>query len=172
MVERRIQDAKFPSVKSLDSFDFLALPSLDDTLVRELTRSEYVLRRENVLAVGNSGTGNSHTGESHMALGRGLAACQNRLLVGYTTAAEPVHELIDACNEKRLLQLQRQFACHKLLIIDERGFVPLSQTGARLLFEVFSQRYECGSTVVTGNLPFDEWTEGVCFGASVRRAAR
>ena len=153
MVERRIKEAKFPAVKSLDSFDFTALPSLNKTLVLELARSEYVLRRENVIAVGNSGTG-----KSHVALGLGLAACQKGLSVGFITAAALVHELIEARDEKRLLRLQRQLAGYKLLIIDELGYVPLSQTGAELLFEVFSQRYERGSTIVTSNLPFDEWT--------------
>src|SRR5476649_2720838 len=78
--------------------------------------------------------------------------------VGFTTAAAVVHEMIEARDEKRLLRLQRQLAGYKLLIIDELGYVPLSQTGAELLFEVFSQRYERGSTIVTSNLPFDEWT--------------
>jgi DNA replication protein DnaC len=153
MVERRIKAAKFPTVKSLDSFDFAALPSLNKALVMELARSEYVERRENIIAVGNSGTGKSHIG-----LGLGLAACQKGLSVGFTTAAALVHELIEARDEKRLLRLQRQFAAYKLLIIDELGYVPLSQTGAELLFEVFSQRYERGATIVTSNLPFDEWT--------------
>ena len=88
----------------------------------------------------------------------GLAACQKGLSVGFITAAALVHELIEARDEKRLLRLQRQVAGYKLLIIDELGYVPLSQTGAELLFEVFSQRYERGSTIVTSNLPFDEWT--------------
>jgi DNA replication protein DnaC len=153
MVERRIKAAKFPTVKSLDSFDFAALPTLNKALVMELARSEYVERHENIIAVGNSGTGKSHIG-----LGLGLAACQKGLSVGFTTAAALVHELIEARDEKRLLRLQRQFASYKLLIIDELGYVPLSQTGAELLFEVFSQRYERGSTIVTSNLPFDEWT--------------
>jgi len=153
MVERRIKDAKFPAVKSLDSFDFLALPSLNKALVLELARSEYVSRRENIIAVGNSGTG-----KTHIVLGLGLAACQKGLSVGFTTAAALVHELIEARDEKRLLRLQRQLATYKLLIIDELGYVPFSQTGAELLFEVFSRRYERGSTIVTSNLPFDEWT--------------
>ena len=153
MVERRIREARFTSVKSLDSFDFLALPSLNKALVLELARSEYVLRRENVIAVGNSGTG-----KTHVALGLGLAACQRGLSVGFTTAAALVHELIEARDEKRLLRLQRQMSAYKLLVIDELGYVPLSQTGAELLFEVFSQRYKRGSTIVTSNLPFDEWT--------------
>ena len=69
-----------------------------------------------------------------------------------------MHELIEARDEKRLLRLQRQLASHKLLIVDELGYVPLSQIGAELLFEVLSQRYERGATIVTSNLPFDEWT--------------
>ncbi|HEX7565740.1 MAG TPA: IS21-like element helper ATPase IstB [Bradyrhizobium sp.] len=153
MVERRIKEARFPAVKSLDSFDFTAIPSLNKVLVLELARSEYVIRRENIIAVGNSGTG-----KSHIALGLGLAACQKGLSVGFTTAAAVVHELIEARDEKRLLRLQRQLAGYKLLIIDELGYVPLSPTGGELLFEVFSQRYERGSTIVTSNLPFDEWT--------------
>jgi DNA replication protein DnaC len=78
--------------------------------------------------------------------------------VRFTTAASLVHELMEAADEKRLLRLQKQLTAYHLLIIDELGFVPLSKTGAELLFEVFSQRYERGSTLVTSNLPFDEWT--------------
>jgi DNA replication protein DnaC len=152
-VERRIKAARFPATKSLDSFNFLALPSLNKALVLELARCEYVARRENIIALGNSGTG-----KTHLALGLGLAACQKGLSVGFTTAAALVHELIEARDEKRLRRLQRQLAGYQLLIIDELGYVPLSQTGAELLFEVFSQRYERGSTLVTSNLPFDEWT--------------
>ena len=153
LVERRIRAARFPSVKSLDSYDFTALPSLNKALVLELARCEYLARRENVIALGNAGTG-----KTHLALGLGLAACQKGLAVGFTTAAALVHELIEARDEKRLLRLQRQLAACTLLIIDELGYVPLSPTGAELLFEVFSQRYERGSVIVTSNLPFDEWT--------------
>ena len=153
LVERRIRAARFPAVKSLDSYDFAALPSLNKLLVLELARCEYIERRENVIAVGNAGTG-----KTHVALGLGLAACQKGLSVSFTTAAALVHELIEARDEKRLLRLQRQLAKVKLLIIDELGYVPLSPTGAELLFEVFSQRYERGTTIVTSNLPFDEWT--------------
>ena len=152
-VERRIRQARFPAVKSLDSFDFAAIPSLNKLLVLELARCEYVERRENVIALGNSGTG-----KTHVALGLGMAACQKGLAVGFTTAAALVHELIEARDERRLLRLQKQLAACRLLIIDELGYVPLSPTGAELLFEVFSQRYERGSVIVTSNLPFDEWT--------------
>jgi len=154
MVDRRIKAARFPATKSLDTFDFLAIPSLNKALVLELARCEYIDRRDNVIALGNSGTG-----KTHVALGLGLAACQRGLSVGFTTAAALVHELIEARDERRLLNLQRKLARLKLLIVDELGFVPLSKTGAELLFEVFSQRYERGSVLATSNLPFDEWTE-------------
>ena len=159
MVQRRIRAARFPAarfpaVKSLDTFDFLTIPSVNKPLVMQLARCEYVERRENVITIGNSGTG-----KTHIALGLGLAACQRGMSVGFTTAAALVHELMEARDDRRLLNLQRQLARLKLLIIDELGFVPLSTTGAELLFEVFSQRYERGSILVTTNLPFDEWTE-------------
>jgi len=107
-----------------------------------------------VLALGNSGTG-----KTHLALALGLVACQKGYRVRFTTAAAMVHELIEARDEKRLLRLEKQLASYELLIVDELGFVPLSKSGAELLFEVFSQRYERGSTMVTSNLPFQEWTE-------------
>ena len=154
MVQRRVRAARFPAVKSLDTFDFMAIPSVNKSLVMELARCEYIQRQENVITVGNSGTG-----KTHVALGLGLAACQRGMSVGFTTAASLVHELMEARDERRLLNLQRQFSRLNLLIIDEQGFVPLSPTGAELLFEVFSQRYERGSILVTTNLPFDEWTE-------------
>jgi DNA replication protein DnaC len=158
VVERRIRQARFPAVKSFDTFDFTAIPSLNKLLVLELARCEYILRRDNIIALGNSGTGKTHIG-----LSLGLAACQKGFSVAFTTAAGLVHQLMEARDERRLLKLQRDLAAVKLLIIDELGYVPFSTAGAELLFEVFSQRYERGSTIVTSNLPFEEWTS--VFGA-------
>jgi DNA replication protein DnaC len=180
--DRRIRQAKFPVVKSLDSFDFLAIPTLNKNMVLDLARSEFLSRRENLLVLGNSGTG-----KTHIALALGLAACQRRgpadrsssvgwqcgHRVRFITAAALVSELIEARDEKRLLRFQtgvpgkrsllagveKQMASYELLIVDELGFVPLSKTGAELLFELLSQRYERASTLVTSNLPFAEWTE-------------
>ena len=153
LVERRIRQAHFPATKSLDTFAFTAIPSLNKMLVLELARCEFILRRENIIALGNSGTG-----KTHIALSLGLAACQKGFSVAFTTAAALVHQLMEARDERRLIKLQRDLLAVKLLIIDELGYVPLSPTGAELLFEVFSQRYEHGSTIVTSNLPFEEWT--------------
>ena len=158
LVERRIRAAHFPAVKSLDTFDFTAIPSLNKMLVLDLARCDYINAHDNIIALGNSGTG-----KTHVALALGLAACQRGLSVGFMTAAGLVHQLMEARDERRLLRLQAQLASLKLLIIDELGYVPLSQTGAELLFEVFSQRHERGSTIVTSNLPFEDWTS--VFGA-------
>ena len=166
MVERRIRMARFPAVKSLPSqaccaypagqrisFDFKAMPSLNRMMVLDPARCDYIERRENVIAPGNSGTG-----KTHIAPGPGLAACQKGLTVGFITAAALVHGPVGARDGKRLLRFRKQLAKYKLLIIDGPGFVPLGKTGAGLLFEVFSQRYEGGSTLVTSSLPFDGWT--------------
>ena len=154
LIERRITAAHFPASKSLDAFDFLAIPSVNKPLVLDLARSGFIDRHENVIAVGNSGTG-----KTHLALGLGLAACQRGYAILFTTAAALVNQLIESRDEQRLLRFQKQLAKVQLLIVDELGFVPLSKTGAELLFEVFSQRHERGSTMVTSNLPFDEWTD-------------
>ncbi len=152
LIERRIKQARFPTVKSLDSFDFAAVPSLDKNLVLELARCEYVAREENVVAIGNFGTG-----KTHIAIGLGLAACQKGLSVGFITATSLMHELLEARDEQHLVRLQRRLAGYKVLIIDDLAYVPLSTAGAELLFDVVSQRYERGSTIITSDLPFDEW---------------
>ena len=153
LVDRRIRAAKFPAVKSLDTFDFLAIPALNKMLVLELARSEYVIRHDNIIALGNSGTG-----KTHVALALELAACQKGFPVFFTSAAALVNRLMEARDGRHLSRLLAQPAGVKLLIIDELGYVPLSPAGAELLFEVFSPRYEHASTIITSNLPFEEWT--------------
>ena len=151
-VERRIKEARFPTVKSLDSFDFTAIPSLNKTLVLELARCEYVTRRDNVIAVGNSGTG-----KTHIALGLGLAACQKGLSVGFTTAAAMVHELIEARDEAVAapaasaggLQAAHHRRARLCAAVDDRRRAPVRGLQSAL---------RRGSTIVTSNLPFDEWT--------------
>ena len=121
----------------------------------DLARCEFIERKENILALGNSGTG-----KTHIALALGLAACQKGFRVRFTTAASLAHELIEAKDERRLMRFQKMLASFELLIIDELGFVPLSKTGAELPPRIFSrQGYERSATLVTSNLPFNEWTE-------------
>lgn len=153
-VQQRIKKAKFPGLKTLEVFNFGILPNLKKQKVIELTSGEFINKHENIIAIGNSGTG-----KTHIALALGLSACQKGFSVGFTTAASLVHELIEASDEKQLLRLQKRLNSYALLIVDELGFVPFSKTGAELLFEVFSHRYERASTIVTSNLPFEEWTQ-------------
>ena len=104
MIERRLKVAKFPAVKSLDSFDFKAIPALNKMQVLELARCEWIERRENVIALGPSGAG-----KTHIALGLGLSACQKDPPVGLVTAAALVHKPMEARDERRLLRLQQQW---------------------------------------------------------------
>ena len=152
LIERRVKQARFPAAKTLDSFDFAAVPSLDKDLVLELARCDYVGHQENIIAIGNFGTG-----KTHIAIGLGMAACQKGLSVGFITATSLMHELLEARDEQRLIRLQRRLAGYKVLIIDDLAYVPLSTAGAELLFDVVSQRYERGSTIITSDLPFEEW---------------
>ena len=154
MIERRIKAAKFPATKSLDSFDFKAIPKLNKMQVLELARCNWIERRENVIALGPSGTG-----KTHVALGLGLAACQKGLSVSFTTAATLVNELMEARDERRLLRLQKQLAGHKLLIIDELGFEPMTREEASLFFRLVTYRYGRGAILITTNKSVRDWTE-------------
>lgn len=153
LIERRIREANFPARKRLDGFDFAAMPALDSSAILELARCDYIARRENVIAIGGHGTG-----KTHIAVALGMAACEKGLSVSFSTAASLVRALVEAQNERRLSRLQHRLATCQLLIIDELGYVPLSRSGGELLFEVFSQRCERGATMITSNLPVDEWT--------------
>ena len=165
MVERRIRAARFPAIKSLDTLDFPAIPSLNKALVMELARCEYIQRRENVIAVGNSGTG-----KTHVALGLGLAACQRGLSVGFTTAAALVHEMMEARDERRLLNLQKQLARLNLLIIDELGFVPLSRTGIDTSTLHLGQVSSPGLSTVRARVPDGPTSRGPALGVDLLAA--
>lgn len=152
--ERRIRDARFPVVKTIDTFDFKAQPSINQALVRELMSGEYISKRENVLMVGNPGTG-----KTHLALALGFAACAQGKKVRFTTTTAMVTALLEARESRTLQRSQKQLERLDLLILDELGYVPFSKTGAELLFEVISRAYERTSLIVTTNLPFENWTE-------------
>ncbi len=153
-VQQRIKKARFPVMKTLESFDFGAATGLKKQLILTLARCEYLDNNENVIALGNSGTG-----KTHLAIALGLAACQQGKSVYFVQAAQLVHTLLEAQEERQLLRLKKKLTGYDLLIIDELGFVPFSKSGAELLFEVFSSRYEQGSVIVTSNLPFGDWTQ-------------
>ena len=151
---RRIKAAKFPVVKTIDTFDFAAQPSINRELIIDLLRGEYMARRENILLIGNSGTG-----KTHLATALAFAACAQGYRVRYFTASGLVTHLLEKREERELERFHRQLDRHDLLVLDELGYVPFSKAGAELLFEIVSRAYERTSLIVTTNLPFENWTE-------------
>ena len=154
LVERRIKQAGFPVVKQLETLRLQGDPGAQqDAGAGSRPRRVHRAPRERNPASARAAS------ERPMSLSPSASpACQKGLGVRFATAPHLVHELIEARDEKRLLRLQAQLARVNLLIVDELGYVPLSQTGSELLFDVFSRRYENGATIVTSNLPFQEWT--------------
>jgi DNA replication protein DnaC len=152
--ERRIKEAAFPVLKTIETFDFAAQPSLNEPLVRELLRGEYISKRENLLLVGNPGTG-----KTHLASALGFAACTQGKRVRFMTTTGLVTQLLEQRETRTLQRLYKQLERLDVLILDELGYVPFSKTGAELLFDVVSRAYERTSLIVTTNLPFEQWTE-------------
>jgi DNA replication protein DnaC len=153
-VKKRIQAARFPIVRTLDTFDFTAVPSLNKAKVLELTRGDYLVKRENILFVGEIGTG-----KTHLATALALAACRQGKRVRFYTAAGLITELTEARDERRLLRLQAQLLKQDLIVLDEVGFVPFNPQGSQLLFQFCSERYQRGAMIFTTNLEFAKWTE-------------
>jgi len=152
--ERRVKAARFPVIKTLETFDFKAQPSLNQTLIRELMTGDYIDRHENVLLVGHSGTG-----KTHLSCALAFTACSQGRRVRFFMVNQLVTQLREAREERQLQRLQGQLERHDLLVLDELGYVPFSKAGAELLFEVISRAYERTSLMVTTNLPFEQWTE-------------
>ena len=152
--ERRVKAARFPVLKTLDTFDFKAQPALNQELVRQLLRGEYLDRRENVLLIGNSGTG-----KTHLATALAFAACQQGRSVRFFSATSLVTQLLEKRQDRELERFQKQLERLELIVLDELGYVPFSKAGAELLFDVIGRGYERTSLIVTTNLPFAEWTE-------------
>ena len=152
--DRRLNAAKFPTYKTLDTFDFTCQPSLNKVLISELLRGEYIDKRENILLVGNSGTG-----KTHVATALGIAACGQGKRVRFFQVTELITQLMEAREDRELTRLKKQLSKLDLLILDELGYVPASKVGAELLFDVISTAYERFSVIVTTNLPFENWTE-------------
>ena len=152
--ERRVKAARFPVLKTLDTFDLKAQPSINQELVRELSRGEYIDRRENVLLIGNSGTG-----KTHLATALGFAACQHGRKVRFFSATGLVTQLLERREDRELERFQKQLERLDLIVIDELGYVPFSKAGAELLFDVVGRAYERTSLMLTTNLPFEEWVQ-------------
>jgi DNA replication protein DnaC len=151
---KRIGQARFPTLKTLDAFDFAAIPAVNKQIILELAQCHYLEAKENVVLLGPTGTG-----KTHCAIALGVAACRQGKRVRFATAAGLINELIEAQAQLRLSKLEASLLRLDLLVLDEVGFVPFSKVGAELLFGILSDRYERGSVLVTTNLDFARWTE-------------
>lgn len=153
-LQSRIKSAGFPVHKDLDTFDFTSAKGVSKAKVLELARGAWIESHQNCILVGSSGTG-----KTHLATALGLSACRLGKRVRFYTAATLVQKLEQAQKQLTLERLQKQLDKTDLLICDELGYLSFSRSGAELLFQVFADRYERSSTLVTTNLPFSEWQQ-------------
>jgi len=151
-LQARVRAAGFPVAKDFDTFDFTAVPGLSKPKVLELARGEWIEQRANCCLIGSPGTG-----KTHVATALGLAACRQGKRVRFCTAAALVTRLEQAQKQYQLDRLLGQLDRVDLLICDELGYLSFSRGGAELLFQVFAERYERRSLLVTSNLAFSEW---------------
>jgi len=161
---RRTREAKFPLMKTLETFDSASAPELDIRLLRDLAGGGYIQERRNVIFLGRSGTG-----KTHMATALGIEACKNNFRSRFVTCYGLVNELIEARQERTLQRLIQKYVRYDLLILDELGYIPFTKEGAELLFQVLAERHERGSVMITTNLGFADWTQ--VFGDATMTAA-
>lgn len=151
-IATRIRAAGFPALKDFDTFDFTATPNLAKHKVLELTRGEWIEQHFNCCLIGGSGTG-----KTHIAIALGQALCRLGKRVKFVTAAKLVTLLEGAQQQHRLDRFLASLDRFDLLVVDELGYLSFSRVGAELLFQVFADRYERRSLLITSNLPFGEW---------------
>ncbi len=155
---RRLQAAmrssRLPAVKTLEEFDFSFQPSIKREQIESLGELSFLERRENVVLLGPPGVG-----KTHLAIGLAIAAAQSGRRVYYGTLSDLVTSLEEARAAGALKRRLAVLAAPSLLVVDEIGYLPVSQTGAMLFFQLMSRRYERASTVMTSNKGFEEWGE-------------
>lgn len=148
----RIRQADFPVEKDLEGFDFSAIAAVNKQKVLELARCEWITQRSNVCLLGQPGTG-----KTHLAVALGNSAARHGYRVRFFTAAALVNLLEEKQKQYQLDRFLHQLDRTDLLICDELGYLSFSRAGAELLFQVFADRYERRSLLITSNLAFSDW---------------
>lgn len=152
--ERRIREARFPEVKTLDQVDWSALGGISRAKIAELATCEFIDRREDIVLAGPIGTG-----KTMIATAIGVEAARRRRRVAFVRIADLVRDLVEARDDRQLGRIQKRYQRVDLLICDELGFVPFDKVGGELLFNLLADRYESRSTIITTNLGFGEWVQ-------------
>ena len=151
-VARRIQAARFPVIKTLDSFRWDWPKKINRLQIQDLFRLQFVADKANVILMGLVGLG-----KTHLATALGYAACQQGMNVLFANAIDVINTLSEAQTKGSLKSELRKYTAPSLLILDEVGYLPIDQRGADLLFQVISARYERGSIVLTTNKAYKQW---------------
>ena len=153
-LQRRLRNAHFPQMKTLEDTDLTRWPGLEAMSLRAYARGDFIKTCENLVFLGKHGTG-----KTHAAIALGIEACRQGFRVAFTTAAALVNRLVEARDDKQLKNTLNRIRRVDLLILDELGYIPFSREGGQLLFQVISDRYETGSMMITSNLPFSDWDQ-------------
>ena len=153
-IQRLVKKARFPVIKTLDQFRWNWPAKINRLQVQNLFRLAFIDDASNVILLGGVGLG-----KTHLASALGHTACLAGYSVLFTTAVEAINALAAAQTAGRLTQEIGKYAKPKLLIMDELGYLPIDKTGADLLFQIFSNRYERGSMIITTNRAFKDWPE-------------
>ena len=153
-ITMRTNLARFPFVKSLETFDFAYQPSLDKKQLHTLASCHFIEHGENVVILGPPGVG-----KTHLSVSLGLKAIEHGYRVLFTTAANMITTLTKAVSEGKLEDKLKTYTVPRLLIVDEIGYLPIDQTGANLFFQLISRRYEKGPLILTSNQSFGSWGE-------------
>lgn len=151
---RRIKLAKFPFIKTIDQFQWSWPKDINQLQVKNLFELSFLESHTNVVLLGTVGLG-----KTHLSIALGYAACLKGHSVLFTTAIDAVNSLSAALATNRLKQELSRYLKPSLLILDELGYLPIDKQGADLLFQILSQRYERGSTIITSNRPYKQWPE-------------
>jgi DNA replication protein DnaC len=152
--KRRLKEARFPDIKTLEQLDWEALEGISKQKISELASCEFLSKAQDCIIAGPVGTG-----KTHVATGIGVEATRRRFRVVFYRVADLVRTLTEARDERSLTLLHRRLRRVDLLILDELGFIPFERAGGELLFDLLSERHEVRSTMITTNLSFGEWVQ-------------
>ena len=150
--QRRIQAARFPVIKTLEQFNWAWPKKINRAQVQNLFRLSFLKDKANVIFMGGAGLG-----KSHLAAALAYEGCLAGHTVLFTTAIDIVNTLVAAQSAHRLKVELKKYISPNIVLVDELGYLPIDKAGADLLFQVFSQRYETGSTIVTTNQLYKHW---------------